>query len=478
VAAGEAVLNTAGIPTFKYPDRAAQAFNAMWRYSMNLDAAYETPSLIDGGLPGSGHRRTEELIGAARERRRVILTQHESKEILADYGLPVVLAAPALTESEAVARAQQIGFPVALKLHSETITHKRDAGGVRLNVRNATEVGEAWHEIRQAVVEKFGPQHFLGVTVEKMITADGFELILGSAVDAQFGPVILFGAGGRWVEVIQDRAIGFPPLTSTLSRRLMEQTRICAALKNIRGGAPIDWSALEGVLVRFSQLVAEQRWIKEIDINPLLATASDIVALDARIILHDPQLSDAQLPTLALRPYPHHYTTLDTLTDGTPVKLRSIRPEDEPMMIRFYESLSDQTVARRYFVPREIEGRSSHEQFARLCFIDYDREVALVAIHESPMTGQPEIIGLGRLIKAHGQNESGFAVVIGDQWRRRGLGTLLLRKLVNIGREERLAVIRGFVPEENEGMRRLCERTGFALRRRADDTAWEATVVP
>jgi acetyltransferase len=311
-----------------------------------------------------------------------------------------------------------------------------------------------------------------------MITEQGYELILGSSVDAQFGPVLLFGAGGRAVEVMQDRAIGLPPLTSTLARRLMEQTKIYAALKGIRGQPGIDQTALEHTLVRFSQLVAEQRWIKEVDVNPLFVSPRQIVALDARIILHDPRLAEEQLPTLAIRPYPQQYTTSRTLAGGNVVLIRAIRPEDEPMMVKFHETLSDQSVYYRYFTAMSLKQRTGHARLARLCFIDYDREIALVAVHDDPVTGQSEIIGVGRLCKAHGKNEAEFAVVVSDRWQRRGLGTILLRQLVEIGRAEHFARITGTVLAENHAMRRVCERVGFKLRHRPDDPEYEATIVP
>ncbi len=477
VEAGEALLNAAMVPTFEFPDRAAQAFNYMWRHSANLTALYETPTLLETAKVGAGlQRRAEAIIGAAQRSSRVILTQHESKKILAAYGIPVVEAFPALTEGEAVSLATKTGFPVAMKLHSETITHKSDIGGVRLDLRDAREVRDAWRAIKRSVAEKVGEHHFLGVTIERMVPAGGIELILGSSVDPQFGPVLLFGAGGRWVEIMQDRAIGLPPLTSTLARQLMAQTRVYAALKGGRGQPPVDMQALEKVLIRFSQLVAEQRRIKESDINPLLVSGDQIVALDARMILHDAQVTDEKLPALAIRPYPQHYAISGTLAEGTSVLIRSIRPEDEPMLAAFHQTLSDQSVYYRYFAPLTLQQRTNHARLARLCFIDYDREVALVAVHDDRFTGRTEIIGVGRLCKAHGKNEAEFAVVVSDRWQRQGLGTLLLRKLVEIGREEKLACINGMVLAENQAMRRLCERLGFRLRAHAGQPELEASL--
>lgn len=479
VEAGESVLNEAGIPTFKFPDRAAQAFDYMWRYSANLAALYETPTLRDRTMPTPGlHPKGGQLINGARRSGRVILTEHESKEILSAYGIPVVAAFPATSEEEVAATAAKVGFPVAIKLHSETITHKAEVGGVRLDVRDLEEARVAWRAIRRAVAESVGEHHFGGVTVQRMIAPGGFELILGSSVDSQFGPVILFGAGGRLVEVIQDRAIGLPPLTSTLARRLMEQTRIWAALRPRPGRPAIDLEKLEDVLVRFSQLVAELRWIKEIDVNPLFVSADEIVALDARIILHDAGTGEMSLPRLAIRPYPQHYATSCTLADGTPILLRSIRPEDEPLMVRFHEGLSDQSVTFRYFSPLSLQQRTQHARLARICFIDHDREIALVAVHADPLAGGSEIVGVGRLCKVHGKADAEFALVVSDRWQRRGVGTLLLRKLVEVGREEQLSRIHGTILGGNSGMRRLCERLGFTLRPRPEETDFEASLIP
>jgi acetyltransferase len=477
VEAGESVLNDAGVPTFKFPDRASQAFNYMWRYSANLASLYETPALRVRAADGAGfHSDIEPRIAEARRQGRLLLTEQESKEILSAYGIPVVETFPAGSEEEAVNLAVKTGFPVAVKLHSQTITHKAEVGGVRLNVRNVAETREAWRSIRQAVAEKVGESHFLGVSVQRMLPSAGFELIVGSSVDPQFGPVLLFGAGGRLVEVIQDRAIGLPPLNSTLARRLMERTRIHAAFKDWHGKPAIDVAVLEDVLVRFSQLVAQLRAIKEIDINPLLVSADQIVALDARIVLHDAGVADERLPRLAIRPYPEHYATTCTLADGAPILLRSIRPEDEPLMVRFHEGLSDQSVYFRYFTHLSLEQRTNHARLARLCFIDYDREVAVVAVHHDRSSGASAIIGVARLCKAHGSGPAEFAVVVSDRWQRRRVGTMLLRKLVEIGRDEGLSGIRGVILGDNTGMRRLCERVGFRIRQHAGESEWEASI--
>jgi acetyltransferase len=338
---GEDILNAAKIPTFKYPDRAARAFYYMWRYSENLRALYETPALAPGSDDAELKRKkAASLLAHARKNQRTLLTEYESKQVLADYGIPVVETHIATSETEAVNLAARLGYPVVLKLHSETITHKSDVGGVQLNLQTAAAVRRAWRAIKSAVSAKAGRTHFLGVTVQPMVRLEGYELIIGSSVDPSFGPVLLFGTGGQLVEVFKDRALALPPLNATLARRMMERTQIITALKGVRGRQPIDIPALEQLLVRFSHLVVEQPWIKEIDINPLIVSPERILALDARIVLHDANTSEDALPRPAIRPYPAQYVARWTLKNKKDVLIRPIRPEDEPLLVKFHQTLS------------------------------------------------------------------------------------------------------------------------------------------
>ncbi len=259
VAAGEQILNQAGIPTFQFPDSAVRAFNYMWRYSYNLKGIYETPAIAQNADAALQRGKAERIIRDVRNSGRTILTEYESKQLLKAYDIPTVDTRVAATEEEALKAAEEIGYPIVLKLYSLTITHKTDVGGVQLNLRDAAAVKAAFQNIKQAVTEKVGAEHFQGVTVQPMAKLDGYELIIGSSLDSQFGPVILFGTGGQLVEVFKDRALALPPLNSTLALRLMEQTKIFTALKGVRGRKPIDLKALEDLLVRFSQLVVEQR---------------------------------------------------------------------------------------------------------------------------------------------------------------------------------------------------------------------------
>ena len=229
------------------------------------------------------------LIDQVRASGRTILTEYESKKLLSIYGVNTVQTEIAQTEEEAVKLAEGMKFPVVAKLLSETITHKTDVGGVKLNLQNPEEVREAFASIKESVSKhpEWGVEHFQGVTIQQMIKQDGYEIILGSSLDGQFGPVLLFGMGGQLVEVFKDKSLGLPPLNRTQARLMLEETKIFTALQGVRGRKSVDIEALENLMVQFSLIVAEQPWIKEVDINPLLASEEQIIALDARVILHD-----------------------------------------------------------------------------------------------------------------------------------------------------------------------------------------------
>ena len=459
---GEAMLNASGIPTFPFPDTAARTFTSMWRYQYNLRGLYETPVLAGNAEPDELARaQAENLIKDARTRGHVLLNEFESKQLLSLYGIPTVETQIARGEDEAVVWARKIGYPVVLKVFSETITHKTDVGGVQLNLADEAAVRAAYNSIRTSVSEKAGAHHFGGVTVQPMAKLDGYELILGSSVDPQFGPVLLFGSGGQLVEVYRDRALALPPLNTTLAERLMEQTRIFKALKGVRGRKAVDLASLERLLVRFSQLVVEQPWISEIDINPLLASSDRLLALDARVVLHDPATPAEQLPKPAIRPYPSQYVWSFVLRDGAQVTIRPIRPEDEPLMVKFHGTLSDRTVFSRYFYSLSLSARVAHERLVRTCFGDYDRQMAIVADRKDPASGEHRILGVGRLNRFHGKNEAEVAVLVSDDCQSQGLGLELLRRLIQIAHGEKLTRVRGEMLRANLAMQAILKKLGF-----------------
>jgi acetyltransferase len=479
IVAGEAILNQANIPTFGYPDTAARIFTLMWRYAYNLRGLYETPTLVESSTGAAPDRaRVAQLIQDARKSGRTLLSEFESKQVLDAYGIPTVATRIAGSEDEAVQCAAAIGYPVVLKLHSHTITHKTDVGGVQLNLADADAVRRAYRAIESGAMAvretpTGGGKHFLGVAVQAMVKLEGYELIIGSSIDPQFGPVLLFGTGGQLVEVFRDRALALPPLNTTLARRMMEQTKIHKALQGVRGRASVDLAALAGLLVQFSQLVVEQRWIKEIDINPLLAGPAPakgepgvgIIALDARVVLHGPDLTEDQLPRLAIRPYPAQYATEWTSKTGMPVTIRPIRPEDEPLMVKFHTTLSEESVYMRYFHFINYNQRVAHERLTRLCFIDYDREMALVVERKDPETGRHAILAIGRLSKVRLTAEAEFAILVSDAYQGQGFGGELLRRLVQIGRDEKLERIFASILSGNVAMQRVSRKAGFKLKR-------------
>jgi len=461
VAAGESILNRAGIPAFPYPDTAARAFNHMWRYSQNIRSLYETPALTDGEDGGADRAGAENLIASVLASGRTVLTEAESKRLLELYRIPIVPTRVADTEEQAVALAAELGYPAVLKLYSQTITHKTDIGGVRLNLSNGEAVRHAYCAIEQSVRRRVGAEHFLGVTVQPMIELDGYEIVLGCSPDPQFGPVLLFGAGGPLVELLRDHTLALPPLNTTLARRMIERTWIFHFLQGSRGRRPVDLGALERLLVRFSGLVVEQPRIKEIDINPLLASPERLIALDARVVLHGAEVDADRLPRLAIRPYPTQYVAAWTAPNGLAVTIRPIRPEDEPLIVRFHEKLSENTVYLRYFQSLKLSQRIAHERLTRICFIDYNREMALVADYKDPETGEHEIIAAGLLNRLYGGHEVEFSLVVRDEFQRRGLGTEILRQLVAIGRVEQMRCISAVILPQNHGMLRICEKLGF-----------------
>jgi acetyltransferase len=384
---------------------------------------------------------------------RTLLNEFEAKKLLAHYGIPVVDTRVAENEEQAVACASAIGYPVVLKLLSNTIAHKTDVDGVHLRLQTEESVRNAFHAIQASVTEKAGAEHFAGVTVQPMVRRDGYELILGSTIDAQFGPVILFGSGGVLVEVYRDRALALPPLNTTLAQRLMEQTRIYSALLGVRGRKPVDLTALESLLVRFSQLVMEQPWIKEIDINPLLATPEQLLALDARVVVHDSTVQPAQLPRPTIRPYPAQYVWDWKLKDGTEVTIRPIRPEDEPLMVQFHATLSERSVYLRYFCSLSLSTRVEHERLVRICFGSYDRGFALVADRKNPETGQHE-----------------------DRWQGRGLGTELLAGVTRAAREEKFKKLCGEILRDNLATQAIFKKVGFRLTGTDDPSSVSASL--
>ncbi len=464
VGPGRQLLHRAGLPAFDTPESAVRAFLHMVQFRRNQELLYETPaSLPDDPAPNADD--VKRIIQDARAEGRLLLTETEAKAVLAAYDIPVTPIRAARDAEAAVAAADEMGYPVVLKLLSTTITHKSDVGGVQLNLGDAEAVRRAFNNI-QTNVEAYAESHgtpkgaFEGVTVQPMVKIRGFELIIGSSVDPQFGPIILFGSGGVLVEVFKDNALALPPLNRTLARRLMERTKIFRALKGIRGLKPVDFDALETLLVRFSQLLTDHSDIAEMDINPLLASGEQLIALDARIVLMP---MESPRPRLAIRPYPNQLTENWTLSDGTEVTIRVIRPEDEPLVIELFESFSERTVRMRFF---SLLKRLTHESLIRLCHLDYDRELAFVAVRRDE--GKPRFLGVSRYYLDPETGTAEYAVVVSDTWQGKGLGKHLMERLIAVARQRGVRRLIGPVLRENTNMLQLAADLGFTTHDTSD----------
>jgi len=465
VAAGISILNKAGIPTYPYADSAARAFSYMWQYTYNLRGIYETATVAPDIARSSDREMASEVIQVARGMNRTVLTWNEAERLLAAYGIETVENLVATDEDQAVRYARAVGYPVVMKSIRQALTQETGTRGVQLNLLNSDAVRKAFRTVRDAVVSSVGEKGFLGVSIQRMIRRAGYECVLSSRIDPQFGPVLVFGAGGRLGAALKDRALALPPLTMTLARRLLEQTRIFAALSGEHGEEPTDLAALETLVVRFSYLVVEQRWIEEVRIDPLLVSPDGAVALGARVTLLDPGMTEADLPKLSIRPYPIQYVSDWTMRDGTQVLIRPIRPEDEPLIVDYHQDLSDQSIYMRYFHAMKLSQRVAHERMVRICFNDYDREIALVAEHKEPTTGKVRILGVSRLSKIHGTNDSEFSLLVNDAYHGKGLGTELLSRLIQVARDEKLSCVLADILPDNYPMQHVCEKLGFKLKR-------------
>ena len=451
---GRQILRDAGIPVFESPDTAAKIFNYCWEYTHNLREMYEQPK---APLHAADTAEAGKIIEKALAEGRNLLTENESKQLLASYGIPVVQTVVCETVEAAVATAEQMKFPVVVKLNSETITHKSDVGGVQLNIRDAAGVAAAWNTIRNNL-EKLGKlEGFQGVTVQRQLNlSDGYELIFGCNLDNQVGPVIVFGTGGTLVEVYKDSSMALPPLNTAQARHCMSKTKIYKALKGVRGKAPCDLDLLDQVFVRFSELISDQHWIKELDINPMLATPTDIIALDARVVLHAPGTPVEKLSYTAVRGYPHQYVS-SVQVDGKELAVRPVRADDEPKMAEFEQSLSEATVAAYMGEAVAVESRTSHKRLIPVCHVDYDRQVPLIVLEGE------KVVALARVAKVPLTERATLQLEVADAYQKKGLGKQLVAKCVEAAQKEGVKELVMKYFEENEAMKKLAAAFEFEV---------------
>ncbi len=461
VASGVKILNEAGIPTFETPEQAVDTFMEMYSYSRNLKLLQETPPRLSGEIKVNS-RQARAYIDHCLKRQQKVLTELESKAILSAYGIPVNLTVAASSGPDAARAARDMGFPVVLKVHSPDITHKSEVQGVRFYLRNESEVLAAYEQIMAAARASHPQAQLAGVTVQTQEAEPDCELLIGCKQDPYFGPLIVFGAGGVFVELLQDWAMDLPPLNLHLTKALIQRTQVYRILQGYRNIPPADLDRLAEILVCISQLVTDFPEIVELDINPLRVVGGRFIAVDARLVVEPSQVPPPR--HLIISPYPNQYESDWMLRDGTPVLLRPMRPEDEPLVADFMTKCSDDTIFFRYF--RRIKNWT-HEMLIRFTQNDYDREIGLMAISQPP---SPEaMLGVSRLVMDPHRQAGEFAIIVADPWQGKGLGPKLIEQVIDIARDQGVKRLYGDVLAQNQPMLGLAKRTGFSLRKETED---------
>jgi len=462
---GREILLQHNIPTYETPEEAVKTYLYMYQYERNLESLYETPSdlPVDQAPPKNNLRA---LLRRVVKEEGIILNEEQSKRFLINYGIPTVQARIAHNVEGAISIAKFVGYPVVLKIVSPDITLKSDVGGVITGINSEERLRLEYDRLIKNVEENAPRARIEGVTVQKMIEKIDYEIILGAKKDDNFGSVILFGMGGTGVQIYRDFSIGLVPLNQTLARRLMEETEVYKMLRGYRGKPPADLRQLEQIIVSFSNLIADFPEIAEMDINPIAISDGKAYALDARIIIDQDHLeyaSPAQYPHLSITPYPTRFIMNWVLSDGTEVLLRPIRPEDEPLEYELFTSVSPETLKGRFF---QNVKNITHEMLTRLCNIDYEREIAIVAeVRESQ---KKRLIGVGQLSIEPGYETGEFGVIVHDDYQGKGLGYKLSDILIGIAQEKGLDRFVGFVLTSNRKMVNLCRKLGFTVENMPD----------
>ncbi|MEW6132166.1 MAG: bifunctional acetate--CoA ligase family protein/GNAT family N-acetyltransferase [Pseudomonadota bacterium] len=458
VASSREAFAKTGIPSFRTPEPAVEVFSYISAYYQNQKLLMQAPGpLSHHSVPDVEGARL--LIENALAEHRRMLSEMESKAVLAAFRIPIARSMVARSPNEALLLAEELGMPVAMKINSPDITHKSDAGGIRLNLGNAQAVRAGYREIIESVKENRPGARIDGVVIEPMILKpNGRELMVGVTSDPVFGPVITFGAGGVMVEVLGDRSVALPPLNSYLVRNMIQGTHVARLLKQFRHMPPVEMAALEGVLLRLSEMVCELPHIREMDINPLIVDENGVIAVDARIEVAYPPAGAERYAHMAIHPYPAHLVRTVQLPDGIDIRIRPIRPEDAEIEQAFVRGLSDES---KYFRFVSALQELSPSMLARFTQIDYDREMALVAVLEN--NGKETEIGVVRYIINPDGESCEFALVVADAWQHKGIGHRLMEALIDIARDKGLKTMEGEVMGSNRNMLGLVTSMGFDI---------------
>jgi acetyltransferase len=456
------ILTENGVPTYSTPEQAVATYMYMYQYKRNLELLYETPiELPVDSVPPK--QPLLSIIRNALKEDRYTLTETESKKFLEYYNIPVVKTKVAKTADEAAISASQTGYPVAVKILSPQITHKTDAGGVKLDVNSETELRWAFDDIIKSVKEHNPDAQIQGVTVQKMIKKTGVEIILGAKTDSLFGPVIMFGRGGIDVEIYKDVAIGLLPLNQTLARRMMEETKVYQILKGYRNHPPAKIKLLEEIIVRFSQMMIDFPQLKEFEINPLFIDENEALALDSRGVIAMENIKPHE--NLVISPYPEKYISLWKLRDGRTVILRPIKPEDEPLWLEMFHNFSQESVHFRVF---QTIIDPPHEYSVRYCNIDYDRELAIVA--EIEEDGKRKMLGVVRLNISPSEKTGEISFIVTDTMQGQGLGSKMVDYMIEISKDKKLEIINAIMLPDNYKAIKLLGEMGFTIESMDDGT--------
>jgi acetyltransferase len=467
VEAARELFLQARVPDFGTLENAVDAFSYLARYNRNQRLLLQTPARLTTGRESPDSDGARLIIEAVLKEQRDILTEPESLAVLTAFGIPTVRNAVARSANEALIVAESIGFPIAMKVFSSDISHKSDAGGVRLNIGSAQEVRGAYKQLLEQVAQRVPDAKIEGVTVEKMYrSSNGRELMVGIIRDPVFGPVISFGSGGTAVEVMGDSAISLPPLNHRLTRDLIKRTKVSKLLGEFRNMPAVDMDKLIDALLAVSSMACELPWIKEMDINPLIVDENEVVAVDARIVVAYPKPSTDPYHHLAIHPYPAHLARTVQLNDGTDIVIRPIRPEDAEIEAQFIRDLSDEA---RYFRFMNSLQELSQEMLVRFTQIDYHNEMALIAV--TMTDAGEEQIGVARYTTNLDKTSCEFALVVSDQWQSRGIAHHLMRNLMDVARDRNLERIQGQVLSKNSRMLDLMTSLNFSISNDPDDTA-------
>ena len=472
VAAGREIFNNAHVPGFNTLENAVDAFSYLARYNRNQRLLLQTPSPLTRGQKEPDREGARLIIESVLRESRKILTEPESMAVLNAFGIRTVQNAVARSANEALVIAESLGFPIAMKVLSTDISHKSDAGGVRLNIDSAQEVRGAYKQLVDSVSKKMPDATISGVTIERMHRSpNGRELMIGIIRDPVFGPVISFGSGGTAVEVMGDSAISLPPLNHRLSRDLIQRTKAAKLLGEFRQMPAADMDSLVDTLLAVSSMACELPWIQEMDINPLIVDENGVMAVDARIVVDYPKPSTDRYSHLAIHPYPTHLVRKLQLNDGTDIVVRPIRPEDAEMEDRFVRELSDES---RYFRFMNQLQELSQEMLVRFTQIDYHYEMALIAV--TTVDGKDEQIGVARYTTNLDKTSCEFALTVSDDWQHRGIGHILMRDLMDVARDRDLSEMEGQVLSNNSKMLELVQTLGFKVSNSPDDPSIKQVV--